>query len=111
MSKPYKRPVISAVFECIGGAAFIGGLFAFIAAWVDSSSGQSGVPGSIAGAVCILMAAAYVGIGQIISFLALASQRSEQISTLLVEEILPQLRTMEERLGSPPKSAPPETEL
>jgi hypothetical protein len=104
MNKPYKRPVISAVFESIGGAAFIAGLFALIAAFVDTSNGHSGAPGAIAGAVCMIMAALYIGIGQGIDFLGRASDRSEKLRSLLVEEILPQLKAMDARFA--PSVAP-----
>lgn len=106
MSKLYKRPVISTAFECIGGAAFIAGAFAFIAAFVDTSNGHTGVPGSVAGTVCVIMAAVYIGIGQVIDFLGRASHRSEQIGALLVEEIIPRLKAMDTRLTSPPSVAP-----
>ena len=104
MNKPYKRPVISTVFESIGGAAFIAGIFALIAAFVDTSNGHSGAPGAIAGAVCIIMAALYIGIGQGIGFLGRASDRSEKLRSLLVEEILPQLKALDARLA--PSVAP-----
>jgi GYF domain 2 len=107
MSKLYKRPVISTVFECIGAAAVIAGVFAFIAAWVDTSSGQPGAPAAIAGAVCVIVAAVYYGIGQVIDFLGRASHRSDQIGVLLEEGILPQIKALETRLASPQRTAPP----
>ena len=91
MPKTYKRPVMATVFECIAGAAFIAGVFAFIAAWVDSASSQSGAPSAIAGAVCVIMAAVYYGIGQVIDFLGRASYRADQIRLLLEEQLLPRL--------------------
>jgi len=101
MNKLYKRPITATVFECLGGAAFIAGVFAFIAALVDSSNAQSGVPAAIAGAVCVIMAAVYIGIGQVIAFLGRATYRSEQIGSILVEEVLPQLKGMDTRVGDP----------
>jgi len=110
MSKPYKRPVIATIFECIGGAAFVASVFAFIAAWVDAASGQSAAPQSIAGAVCVIMAAVYFGIGQIIDSLGRASHRNELIGSILVEQILPELRALNDRFASPVAGPPPPTE-
>jgi hypothetical protein len=106
MPKSYKRPVMTAVFECIAGAAFIAGVFAFIAAWVDSSSSQSGAPSAIAGAVCVIMAAVYYGIGQVIDFLGRASFRSDQIRALLEEQLLPRLKAADTGFSSLPRVAP-----
>ena len=110
MPKTYKRPVMAAVFECIAGAAFIAGVFAFIAAWVDSASSQSGAPSAITGAVCLIMAAVYFGIGQVIDFLGRVAHRNEQIGSLLANEILPQLKAMDARLGGPARAASPPSE-
>jgi len=107
MPKTYKRPVMATVFECIAGAAFIAGVFAFIAAWVDSASSQSGAPSAIAGAVCVIMAAVYYGIGQVIDFLGRASYRADQIRLLLEEQLLPRLKAADTGLSSAPRVAPP----
>jgi hypothetical protein len=53
------------------------------------------------------MAAVYFGIGQVIDFLGRATHRSEQIGSLLAEEILPQLRAMDTRLDRPAHAATP----
>jgi len=106
MPKTYKRPVMAAIFEYIAGAAFIAGVFAFIAAWVDSASHQSGAPGAIAGAICVIMAAVYYGIGQVLDFLARASYRAEQIHALLEDQLLPRFKAADTTFASSPRVAP-----
>jgi GYF domain 2 len=100
---------MSTVFESIGGAAFVAGVFALIAAFVDTSNGHSGAPGAIAGSICILMAALYIGIGQGLDFMSRASHRSDRLGALLTDEILPHLKAMDARFAGPP--SPPTSEI
>ena len=109
MSKPYTRPLLSKVFALIALACGLVAVFAMLAAIVDTSNGHSGHGGWFAAVVSISLAAIYLGIGEVIAFLGRASHRSERIASLLADELGPQLKRIEDLLGSPARTAAPST--
>jgi hypothetical protein len=109
MSHPYTRPMLSKAFAVIAVACGLVALFAMIAAVVDTSNGHSGHGGWFTAVVAISLAAIYLGIGEVIAFLNRSSAQSERIASLLANELGPQLKRIEDLLGSPARTAPPST--
>ena len=79
MSKPYSRPILSSIFDILGGLVLIGAGITILGGFV--SEGERYLIG--AGIAGVVIAIFYFEIAQVIDFLGRTAHNTERLCTLL----------------------------